>query len=85
MTEQEERVRDILLQYGVTHLTHAVFPVDGRMYVTDFYLPDYGVAIECWRSTSRGGRALTWFEVNAAYVDLEFRMIQGAFPNVVDE
>jgi len=27
MTEQEERVRDILLQYGVTHLTHAVFPV----------------------------------------------------------
>lgn len=39
LTEQEERVEGILLQYGITRLTHAAFPVKGRAYVVDFYLP----------------------------------------------
>jgi hypothetical protein len=82
LTEQEEQVQDVLLQYGVTHLTHAVFPVDGRMYVVDFFLSERRVVIECWRSTSRRGVALAWVEKNACYVDLKFRRIKAAYPEV---
>ena len=82
LTEQEEQVKDILLQYGITHLTHAVFPVSERLYVVDFFLPDYRLIVECWKSTSRRGVALTWVERNAAYVDLKFRRIKGAYPGV---
>ena len=80
LTEQEERVEDVLLQYGITHLTHAVFPVRNRLYVSDFYIPAQRIVIECWRSTSRRGVALVWIERNAAYVDLKFRRIKEAYP-----
>jgi hypothetical protein len=82
MTGQEERVEQILLQYGVTHLTHVPFPVDGRLYVVDFFLPGSRTVIECWQSSSRRGIALTWMEKNAAYIDWKFRRIKGANPGV---
>ena len=82
MTGQEERVEAVLLQYGVTHLTHVPFPVAGRQYVVDFYLPNSQTAIECWQSSSRRGIALTWMEKNAAYIDWKFRRIKGANPAV---
>ena len=82
MTEQEEQVEQILLQYGIAHLTHAVFPVGGRLYVTDFFLNDYRTVLECWRSTSRRGVALTWVEKNACYVDWKFRRIKQSNPDV---
>jgi hypothetical protein len=82
LTEQEEQVEGILLQYGVTHLTHAVFPVEGRLYVVDFFLNDHRAILECWRSTSRRGIALVWMERNAAYIDWKFRRIKGAYPEI---
>jgi len=82
LTEQEEHVEDILLQHGTTHLTHAVFPVRNRMYVVDFFLSAQRVALECWRSSSRRGVALAWMEENAACVDLKFRRIKEAYPDV---
>jgi hypothetical protein len=80
LTEQEERVQDVLYQYGVTHLTHAVFPVAGRSYVVDFFLSDYRTILECWQSGSRRGIALTWMEKNAAYIDWKFKRIKKASP-----
>src|SRR5437667_9098860 len=82
MTEQEEQVDDILNQYAISHYSHVVFPVGGRTYVVDFYLPNQSIALECWRSTSRRGVALTWVERNAAYVDLKFQRIKAANPDV---
>ncbi|MDV3278262.1 MAG: hypothetical protein LYZ69_07335 [Nitrososphaerales archaeon] len=82
LTEQEEQVDDILLQYGVTHLTHAVFPVKNRMYVVDFFLSGSRTILECWRSINRRGVALTWVEKNAAYVDLKFKRIKAAYPDI---
>ncbi|MDV3244828.1 MAG: hypothetical protein LYZ66_06620 [Nitrososphaerales archaeon] len=81
-SEQEEQVGNILLQHGVTHLTHAVFPVRNRMYVVDFFIPAQRVILECWRSTSRRGVALVWVEKNACYVDMKFRRIKEANPDV---
>ena len=82
MTEQEEQVDDILNQYAITHNAHVVFPVGGRNYVVDFYLPNQRIALECWRSTSRRGVALTWVEKNAAYVDWKFRRVKKAYPDL---
>jgi hypothetical protein len=82
MTEQEEQIDDILNQYVIEHHTHVVFPVEGRTYVVDFFLPSNQTIIECWKSSSRRGIALTWVERNAAYVDLKFRRIKEAYPNV---
>ena len=82
MTEQEEQVNDILNQYAIEHHAHVVFPVADRTYVVDYYLPAFFVALECWRSVSRRGIALTWVERNAAYIDLKFRRIKGAYPGV---
>ncbi len=82
LTEQEEKVRDILLQYRVSYATHQVFPVANRMYVVDFYLPNDRTVIECWQSSSRRGVALTWVEKNAAYIDWKFRRIKGSYPEV---
>lgn len=82
LTEQEERVEGVLLQYGMTRLTHAAFPVNGRSYVVDFYLPNSSTVIECWQSSSRRGIALTWMEKNAAYVDWKFRRIKSVSPYV---
>ncbi len=82
MTGQEERVEGVLLQYGINRMTHAAFPVRGRVYVVDFFLPGQSVAIECWQSTSRRGIALTWVEKNACYIDWKFRRIKGVSPTV---
>ena len=82
LTEQEEQVDGILLQHGITRLTHAIFPVSGRTYVVDFYLPAPAVAVEWWQSTSRRGIALTWVEKNACYIDWKFRRIKQANPDV---
>ncbi len=82
LTEQEERVEELLLQYGVTRLAHAAFPVKGRSYVVDFYLPSASAVLECWQSSSRRGIALTWMEKNAAYVDWKFRQIKETNPGV---
>ena len=82
LTEQEEEVEGVLLQHGITHLTHPVFPVRNRMYVVDFFLSAQRVALECWRSSSRRGVALVWMEKNAAYIDLKFRRIKEAYPDV---
>lgn len=82
LTEQEENVQDILLQYAVSFVPHAVFPVANRLYVVDFYLPGRKVLIECWRSVSRRGVALTWVEKNACYVDMKFRRIKESYPEV---
>jgi len=82
LTEQEEQVEEILLQHGITHLTHAVFPVRNRMYVVDFFLSNERVILECWRSTSRRGLALAWVEKNAAYVNLKFRRIKETYLDV---
>ena len=38
--------------------------------------------MECWRSSSRRGVALVWMEKNAAYIDLKFRRIKEAYPDV---
>src|SRR5207245_7981053 len=81
LTEQEEEVEGILLQHAISHLTHAVFPIRNRMYVVDFFLPNQRVAVECWRSTSRRGVALTWVEKNAPYVNLKFRRIKETNPD----
>ncbi len=80
LTEQEEQVEGVLLQHGITHLTHAVFPVRNRMYVVDFFLSNQRTVLECWRSTSRRGVALVWIEKNAAYVNLKFKRIKAAYP-----
>ena len=82
MTEQEEQVDDILNQYAISHHPHVVFPVGGRNYVVDFYLPNQRIVLECWRSTSRRGIALTWVERNAAYVDWKFRRVKEAYPDL---
>ncbi len=82
LTEQEEQVQDILLQYSINFQSHVVFPVANRFYVVDFFLIGSRVALECWRSVSRRGVALTWVEKNAAYVDWKFRRIKGAYPEV---
>jgi hypothetical protein len=82
LTEQQEQVDQVLLQHGVTHLTHVVFPVRNRMYVVDFFLSGQRTIPECWQSTSRRGLALAWIERNAAYVDLKFRRIKEAYQDV---
>jgi hypothetical protein len=82
LTEQEEKVQDILLQYAVSHVPHAVFPVANGFYVVDFRLPGRRVLIECWRSVSRRGVALTWVEKNACYVDMKFKRIKQVYPEV---
>lgn len=82
MTEQEEQIDDILTQFAIDHHAHVVFPVEGRNYVVDFYLPGHAIVLECWKSNSRRGIALAWVERNAAYVDLKFRRIKGAYPSV---
>ncbi len=82
MTEQEEQVDDILNQYAISHYSHVVFPVGGRTYVVDFYLPNQRIVLESWRSTSRRGVALTWVEKNAAYVDWKFRRVKEAYSDL---
>jgi acetone carboxylase gamma subunit len=82
LTEQEERVQEVLLQYRVAYLTHAVFPIGNRSYVVDFFLSDHRTVIECWSSASRRGIALCWIEKNAAYIDLKFRRIKAVYPDL---
>jgi len=82
LTEQEGQVRDLLLELGLTHLTHAVFPNEGRLIVVDFFLSDRRMVLECWKTIGRRGVALGWMERNAAFIDVKFKRLKGAYPNI---
>ena len=82
LTEQERQVRDLLLEQRLTHLTHAVFPNGGRLIVVDFFLSDRRMVLECWKTTGRRGVALGWMERNAAFIDVKFRRLKGAYPGI---
>jgi hypothetical protein len=82
LTEQERQVHDLLLELGLTHLTHAVFPNGGRLIVVDFFLSDRRVVLECWKTMSRRGVALGWMERNAAFIDVKFRRLKGLNPGI---
>jgi hypothetical protein len=82
LTEQERQVSDLLLQLGLTHLTHAVFPNEGRLIVVDFFLSDRRMVLECWKTRGRRGVALGWMERNAAFIDVKFRRLKGAYPGL---
>ncbi len=82
LTEQERQVRDLLLELRLTHLTHAVFPNGGRMIVVDFFLSDCRTVLECWKTAGRRGVALGWMERNAAFIDVKFKRLKGAYPGL---
>ena len=82
LTEQETQVRDLLLEQRLTHLTHAVFPSQGRLIVVDFFLSDRRLVLECWKTVSRRGVALGWMERNAAFIDVKFRRLKGGYPGM---
>ncbi len=69
---QEEHVKERLEKLRLGYRAHEVFALRKRSVVVDFYLPVQNLALECWRSDSRRGTALTWMERNAAYIDLKF-------------
>lgn len=79
---QEERVVERLQSAREEYRTHEVFPLGKRAVIVDFYLPKHDTVIECWRSDSRRGVALTWMEKNAAYVDLKFRRLKEKNPRL---
>lgn len=83
LTEQERQVRDLLLEHRLTHLTHAVFPNEGRLIVVDFFLSDRRTVLECWKTAGRRGVALGWMERNAAFIDVKFRRLKGAYPGLL--
>lgn len=82
LTEQEGQVRDLLLELGLSHLTHAVFPNRGRMIVVDFFLADRTTVIECWKTGARRGVAVGWMERNAAFIDVKFRRLKALRPGI---
>jgi len=82
LTEQERQVHDLLLEMGLTHLTHAVFPNGGRLIVCDFFLNDRSLVLECWRTNGRRGVALGWMERNAAFIDVKFKRLKATHPSV---
>lgn len=82
LTEQERQVRDLLLEQGLTHLTHAVFPNGSRLIVVDFFLSDRRMVLECWRTAGRRGVALGWMERNAAFIDVKFRRLKEGYPGI---
>jgi hypothetical protein len=82
LTEQERQVSDLLLELGLTHLTHAVFSNGGRLIVVDFFLNDRRTVLECWKTTGRRGVALGWMERNAAFIDVKFRRLKGLHPGI---
>ena len=82
LTEQERQVRDLLLEQRLTHLTHAVFPNQGRLIVVDFFLSDRRTVLECWRTAGRRGVTLGWMERNAAFIDVKFRRLKGGYPGI---
>jgi hypothetical protein len=82
LTEQERQVSHLLLELGLTHLTHAVFPNGGRLIVVDFFLSDRRTVLECWKTAARRGVALGWMERNAAFIDVKFRRLKGLHPGI---
>lgn len=82
LTEQERQVHDVLLELGLTHLTHAVFPNEARLIVVDFFLSDRRTVLECWKTTGRRGVALGWMERNAAFIDVKFRRLKTMHPEI---
>lgn len=82
LTEQESQVKDLLLEYGLGHLTHAVFPNAGRFIVVDFFVSDNRTVIECWRTAGKRGIAIGWMERNAAFIDVKFRRLKALNPGL---
>ena len=79
---QEEHVKEVLDELRLPNRLHEVFPVGNRSIVPDFFLPEQNLVIECWRSGSRRGAALTWVEGKAAYVDLKFSRLKANYPGI---
>ena len=82
LTEQENQVRHLLLDEGLAHLTHAVFPNHGRLLVVDFFLADRITVVECWKTVARSGVAIGWMERNAAFIDVKFRRLKALRPGI---
>ena len=76
------QVRDLLLENGISHLTHAVFPYQGRLIVVDFFLSDRRTVLECWKTVARRGTALGWMERNSSFIDVKFRRLKKANPGI---
>jgi hypothetical protein len=63
----------LLLDNGVTHVTHSVFPNHDRLIVVDFFLSDRSTIIECWKTTARRG---------AAFIDVKFKRLKALRPGI---
>ncbi len=75
-------MKEVLDGLRLPNRPHEVFPVGSRSIVVDFFLPKQNLVIECWRSVSRRGVALTWAESKAAYIDLKFRRLKVCYPGI---
>lgn len=82
LTEQEKQVDDLLVEMGLTHLTHAVFPNRDRLIVVDFFICDRSTVIECWKTAARRGVAVGWMERNAAFIDVKFKRLKALRPGI---
>jgi len=82
MTDQEERLRDVLLACRVRHRVHEVFQLGKRFAIVDFFLFEQDSVIECWMSESRNGAAMGWMERNAVYIDLKFKRLKEHNPGM---
>src|SRR2546426_12193481 len=82
LNQQEERIKEILIAFGLRHEVHRIFSVGNRSLVVDFYLPAGKLILECWSSRSRRGTALTWIERDAAHVDLKFKKLKENYPGI---
>lgn len=82
LTMQEELAREILEAKGIAVRVHEVFPHDDRLFVVDLFLPNSNTVIECWKSVSRRGNALTWTEKNGCYVEFKFWKLKESYPGI---
>jgi hypothetical protein len=82
LTVQERQVRDLLLELGLTHLTHAVFPNDRRLIVVDFFLsrPQDGPGV--LEDHRQEGRRPGVDGRNAAFIDVKFRRLKVTHPGI---
>lgn len=82
LTIQEEAVKEVLDECGLSYRVHEVFAYKNRSIVADFFLPERNLVIECWLSESRRGTALGWMERNGIYVDYKFRRLKETYPEI---
>jgi hypothetical protein len=78
---QEEHVKERLEELHLGYRSHEVFAIEKRSVVVDFFLPELNVAMECWRSDSRRGIALTGGE-KCTYINLKFRRLKEQYPEL---